>query len=97
MIYLDYNASTPVDPAVREAMLPYLGDLHGNPSSGHAAGQAVRAAVDKARAQVAAMLGAGPHEIVFTSSGTESNNHVIKGVADSRNTNLTDLDSLCRN
>ncbi len=91
MIYLDYNASTPVDPAVREAMLPYLGDRHGNPSSGHAAGQAVRAAVDKARAQVAAMLDAGPDEIVFTSSGTESNNHVIKSVADSRKSRGTHI------
>ena len=81
MIYLDYNASTPVDPAVREAMLPYLGNLHGNPSSSHSAGQAVKAAVEDARAHGAKMLGARTDEIVFTSSGTEANNHVIKGVA----------------
>ena len=81
MIYLDYNASTPVDPAVREAMLPYLGRLHGNPSSNHTAGKMVKQAVEKARAQVAAMLGADSEEIVFTSGGTEANNHVIKSVA----------------
>ncbi len=81
MIYLDYNASTPIDPAVREAMLPHLGTLHGNPSSLHGPGQAARRAVDDARQQVAAMLGAAPEEIVFTSGGTEANNHVIKGVA----------------
>jgi cysteine desulfurase len=81
MIYLDYNASTPIDPAVREAMLPYLGDLHGNPSSSHSAGVAVREGVERARGQVAELFGASPEEIVFTSSGTEANNHVIKGVA----------------
>jgi cysteine desulfurase len=81
MIYLDYNASTPVDPAVREAMLPYLGELHGNPSSSHPMGRRVKQAVETARAQVAGMLGADPSEIVFTSGGTEANNHVIKGVA----------------
>ncbi len=81
MIYLDYNASTPVDPAVREAMLPYLGDFYGNPSSSHAMGRPLREAVDEARGQVAAMLAAHPEEIVFTSGGTEANNHVIKGVA----------------
>ena len=84
MIYLDYNASTPVDPAVREAMLPYLGQHFGNPSSSHALGTRLKEAVDHARGQVAAMLDAEPGEIVFTSGGTESNNHVIKGVAISR-------------
>ncbi len=74
MIYLDYNASTPVDPAVSEAMLPYLREFYGNPSSSHAIGQAVKRAVDKSRGQVAAMLGADPEEIVFTSGGTEANN-----------------------
>ncbi len=81
MIYLDYNASTPVDPAVREAMWPYLGEFYGNPSSGHTMGLRMREAVDKARGQVAALLGARPEEIVFTSGGTEANNFVIKGVA----------------
>jgi len=81
MIYLDYNASTPIDPAVREAMLPFLGERFGNPSSSHALGQTVKKAVENARGKVAAMLGADPGEIVFTSGGTEANNHVIKGVA----------------
>lgn len=81
MIYLDYNASTPVDPAVREAMWPYLGEFYGNPSSGHTMGLRMREAVDKARGQVAALLGARPDEIVFTSGGTEANNFIIKGVA----------------
>jgi cysteine desulfurase len=82
-VYLDYNASTPVDPAVREAMLPYLGPLFGNPSSNHAMGRRVREAVEQARAQTASLIGAKAREIVFTSSGTEANNHVIKGVAQS--------------
>jgi len=81
MIYLDYNATTPLDPRVREAMIPYLRDHHGNPSSGHALGKVTRAAVEQARGQVAAFIGASPDEIVFTSGGSESNNHVIKGVA----------------
>jgi len=81
MIYLDYNASTPVDPAVREAMLPYIERYYGNPSSGHTLGKHERVAVETARAQVAVLLGASLSEIVFTSGGTESNNHVIKGVA----------------
>lgn len=83
MIYLDYNASAPIDPAVREAMLPYLGERHGNPSSSHAHGRAMRDAIERAREQVATLLGADPATIVFTSGGTESNNHVIKGVAES--------------
>ena len=82
MIYLDYNASTPVDPLVRDAMVPFLGELHGNPSSSHVLGKQVRQAIEDARARVAALLGSASEEIVFTSSGTESNNHVIKGVAD---------------
>jgi len=82
MIYLDYNATTPTDPRVVEAMVPYLREHHGNPSSVHAMGRRVHAAVEVARGQVADLLGAGPNEIVFTSSGTEANNQVIKGVAD---------------
>jgi len=81
MIYLDYNASTPVDQAVREAMCPYLERHYGNPASNHALGRHEHEAVETARAQVASMLSGDPDEIVFTSSGTESNNHVIKGVA----------------
>jgi cysteine desulfurase len=78
-IYLDYNASTPVDPEVAEAMRPFLGGHHGNPSSHHWAGAPARAAVDRARAQIAGLLGCGADEVVFTSGGTESNNHAIKG------------------
>jgi cysteine desulfurase len=78
-IYLDYNATTPIDPAVREAMLPYLGEQFGNPSSSHAYGQAAHAAVVTARRQVAELLGAQPDEIVFTAGGTESSNHAVVG------------------
>lgn len=84
MIYLDNNASTPIDPAVREAMLPYLEKYFGNPSSSHGMGRPGKEAVQRARKQVADMLGAAPDEIIFTSGGTESNNHVIKGAACSR-------------
>lgn len=80
-IYLDYNATTPVAPRVREAMLPFLGEHYGNPSSGHALGRACHEAVENARGRVAALLGAEPEEIVFTSGGTESNNLAIKGAA----------------
>ena len=81
MIYLDYAATTPLDPRVYEAMLPFLrpGGVHGNPSSDHAAGREARAAVEQARAHVAALLGATPAEIVFTSGATEGSNLAIKG------------------
>jgi cysteine desulfurase len=79
-IYLDYNATTPIAPAVREAMLPLLAEHFGNPSSSHALGRAAHEAVEQARRQVARFLGAQPDEIVFTSGGTESNNLAIKGV-----------------
>ena len=81
MIYLDYNATAPVDPRVADAMLPYLREHHGNPSSSHPPGRTVRAAVDKARQQVGSLLGTSPGEIVFTSGGSEANNHALKGVA----------------
>ncbi len=81
-VYLDHNATTPMDPRVRAAMLPWLGELHGNPSSVHAFGQRAREAVEGARAQVAALLGVSEAtEVVFTSSGTEANNAVVLGVA----------------
>ncbi len=81
-IYLDYQATTPVDPRVVEAMLPYLTTEYGNPSSAHAYGRAAAAAVATARAQVAALIGARePDEIIFTSSGTESNHLALTGVA----------------
>ncbi|MEX1258512.1 MAG: cysteine desulfurase family protein [Gemmatimonadota bacterium] len=80
-IYLDYNATTPLLPEVVEAMLPYLREYFGNPSSGHVHGRRARDAVENARAQVAGLLGAAPGEIVFTSGGTESNNLAIRGIA----------------
>ena len=67
-VYLDYNATTPVDPAVLEAMLPFLGESFGNAGSVHTPGQRARAAVDSARESVAALIGARPSEIVFTST-----------------------------
>ncbi len=78
-VYLDHNATTPVDPAVREAMLPFLAGDFGNASSIHSPGQEARAAVETAREQVAALIAAKPQEIVFTSGGTESDNHAIFG------------------
>ena len=80
-IYLDYNATTPIDSQVAEAMLPYIHGLYGNPSSGHAFGLEARAGVDRARHQVASMLGCHDDEVLFTSGGTESDNHAIKGIA----------------
>ena len=80
-IYLDYNATTPIDPQVAEAMLPYVHGLYGNPSSGHSFGLAARRGVDRARAQVASLLGCATPDLIFTSGGTEANNHAIKGVA----------------
>ncbi|MGH7307698.1 MAG: cysteine desulfurase family protein [Candidatus Rokuibacteriota bacterium] len=79
-IYLDYNATTPLDPQVIEAMQPYLREQFGNPSSAHAYGRAAREAVERARFQVAALLGAQPGEIVFTGGGSEASNLAIKGV-----------------
>jgi len=81
LIYLDHNATTPLDARVREAMLPYLGGPYANPSSQHRMGRAARDAVETARAQVAALVGADAGEVIFTSGGTEANNFAIKGVA----------------
>lgn len=78
-IYLDYNATTPVDPDVLKAMLPYLRSEFGNPSSAHALGVRARDAVEAARAEVATLIGAAPDEIVFTSGGTEASNIAIRG------------------
>jgi cysteine desulfurase NifS/selenium donor protein len=83
-IYLDYNATTPVDPRVADAMLPFLREHFGNPSSTHVFGAVAKRAVERARRQVAALLGARPEEIVFTSGGSESNNMVLKGIAAAR-------------
>ena len=78
-IFLDYNGTTPIDPQIAEAMLPYIYEHFGNPSSSHAFGVKPKAAVENARSQVAAALGCQPDEIFFTSGGTESNNHAIRG------------------
>jgi len=80
-IYLDYNATTPIDPAVAEAMQPYMLYHYGNPSSTHTYGRTTKEAVESARARVAALLGCTASEVVFTSGGSESNNTVLKGVA----------------
>ncbi|MCL5966351.1 MAG: cysteine desulfurase [Deltaproteobacteria bacterium] len=79
-IYLDYNASTPIAAEAVEAMRPFLTNHYGNPSSLHWAGVPAKDAVEKARGQVAGILGCDPTEIVFTSGGSESNNHAIKGI-----------------
>lgn len=79
-IYLDYNATTPIAPSVQEAMLPFLSEHFGNPSSSHSLGRAASEAIEDARGQVAALLGADRDEIVFTSCGTESNNLALWGI-----------------
>src|SRR5881409_18487 len=81
MIYLDYNATTPLCDAARDAMLPYLERRFGNPSSIHAAGREALAAIDNARDKLAALLHAKPNEIIFTSGGTESCNLAVLGLA----------------
>jgi len=81
VLYLDYNATTPLAPEAREAMLPYLSEHFGNPSSIHAAGRATRAAIDDARDRMAKLLHAKPSEIIFTGGGTESDNLGIIGLA----------------
>ncbi len=80
-VYLDNASTTPLLPEVQQAMMPYLGDFFGNPSSLHDWGDAAREAVEAARAQVAQLIGANAEEIIFTGSGTESNNFAIKGLA----------------
>lgn len=82
VVYLDHNATTPLDPRVLEAMLPWLAGRHGNPSSIHRLGRAAREAVEAARERVAALLGVRPAELVFTASGTEANNAVVFGIAE---------------
>lgn len=76
-VYLDHNATTPLHPRAREAMLPWLGERHGNPSSIHSFGQAAREAMEEAREKVAALIAGRPPEVVFTASGTEANNAVV--------------------
>jgi cysteine desulfurase len=84
MIYLDYNATTPLCDAAREAMLPYLGGHFGNPSSVHAAGRDARAAIDNSRDKLAGLLRVKPHELIFTSGGTESCNLGVLGLTRNR-------------
>ena len=85
IIYLDNNATTRVAPEVRDAMLPHLGELYGNPSSAHTFGRSVRRSIERAREQVAVLLGAAdPGEIVFTSCGSESDNWAIRGILEQR-------------
>lgn len=81
MVYLDYIAAAPVLPEVYEAMVPYFTELWGNPSSIHSFGEKAREALDRARTQVADLIGAMPDEIIFTSCGTEANNFALKGIA----------------
>lgn len=83
-IYLDHNATTPVDPHVLDAMLPYAREQFGNPSSGYALGRVAKQGLGKARGEVASLIGCSGEEIVFTSGGSESNNAVLKGVVDLR-------------
>src|SRR3989442_15722519 len=80
-VYFDYNATTPLDPQVREAMMPYLGAVFGNPSSAHHIGRQARAILDDARDRAAKVLGCKPSEIIFTSGGTESTNLAVFGAA----------------
>ena len=80
-IYLDYNATTPIDPLVAAEMMPFLNQYFGNPSSAHSFGARTKLAVETARAQVAKAIGAQPDEILFTSGGSEANNTVILGVS----------------
>ncbi len=80
-IYLDYAATTPVDPLVIKAMEPYFFEKFGNPSSIHSYGQEAKKAVEEAREKLAEFLGAKPEEIIFTSGGTESNNSALLGVS----------------
>ena len=81
-VYLDHSATTPADRRVVEAMLPYLSEKFGNASSVHYFGQEARAAVDRARREVAELIGARANEIVFVSGGTEANNLAIRGLCD---------------
>jgi len=93
-VYLDFNATTPVEPEVLDAMLPYFSGEFANAASIHTPGQRARAAVETAREQVAALIGARPQEIVFTSGGTESDNHAIFGIVSPSLTSFTSSNSL---
>ncbi len=90
-IYLDHNATTPIAREVAEAMAPYIAERFGNPSSNHSLGREAREGVEKAREEVASLIGARPDNIIFTSGGTESNNMVLKGVVDFRSPEQTHI------
>ncbi|HZI49758.1 MAG TPA: aminotransferase class V-fold PLP-dependent enzyme, partial [Pyrinomonadaceae bacterium] len=81
-VYLDHCATSPLEPRVLAAMMPYLTETYGNASSIHSFGQQARSAVDKARRQVASLIGASANEVVFTSGGTEANNLAIQGICE---------------
>ena len=81
-IYLDFNATTPVAPEVADVMEPYLSEHFGNPSSRHGYGRRARRAVERAREQVAELIGCGAEEVVFTGSGTEANNLAVRGLVE---------------
>jgi len=83
-IYLDHNATTPLDPRVLDTMLPWLQGTQGNPSSVHRPGREARAALDRARMQVAALVSAQPAQVIFTGGGTEADNLALKGVCGSK-------------
>ncbi|MCF8119933.1 MAG: aminotransferase class V-fold PLP-dependent enzyme, partial [Deltaproteobacteria bacterium] len=85
VIYLDHNATTPIDPEVQARMRPYMDEAYGNPSSPYALGVRAREAVEQARAEVAGLIGCQPQEVIFTSGGSESNNTVLKGSVDFKN------------
>ena len=80
-VYLDHSATTPTDPRVVEAMLPYFSEIYGNPSSAHAFGRKAETAVESARESIARILNCQPSELIFTSGGSESDNLAIRGVA----------------
>jgi len=80
-VYLDYNATTPIDQEVANEMIPYIRNIFGNPSSSYSMGRDSKEAINKARKQVAGLINAKPEDIIFTSGGTESNNHAIRGIA----------------
>ncbi len=84
MIYFDHNATTPVDPLVVEAMMPFLTNFYGNPSSLHRHGRAVKTSIEQAREQVARLVNVSPEQVIFTSGGTEANNLAILGIANHR-------------
>ena len=93
-IYLDYNATTPIDSQVVKVMLPYLHDNFGNPSSSHHYGKITKDAVEASRRKVAESLNCTPNEVIFTSGGTESNNFAIQGLVEARRNKGTTLSHL---